>query len=130
MRSNRPLSPHLSIYKKILTSVFSIFHRFTGISLSIGSILIALWFCLFALLPSYYFVFEIISANIFFRFILFIWTIAIFYHLFNGVRYLYWSFGVGMDLNSVYFSAYIVLVLTMLSTILVLFLLLKTIPRN
>ncbi len=123
MRSNRPLSPHLSIYKKILTSVFSIFHRFTGISLSIGSILIALWFCLFALLPSYYFVFEIISANIFFRFILFIWTIAIFYHLFNGVRYLYWSFGVGMDLNSVYFSAYIVLVLTMLSTILVWFLL-------
>jgi len=123
MRSNRPLSPHLSIYKKILTSVFSIFHRFTGISLSIGSILIALWFCLFALLPSYYFVFEIISANIFFRFILFIWTIAIFYHLFNGVRYLYWSFGVGMDLNSVYFSAYIVLVLTMLSSILVWFLL-------
>ena len=123
MRSNRPLSPHLSIYKKILTSVFSIFHRFTGISLSIGSILIALWFCLFALLPSYYFVFEIISANIFFRFILFIWTIAIFYHLFNGVRYLYWSFGIGMDLNSVYFSAYIVLVLTMLSTILVWFLL-------
>ena len=123
MRSNRPLSPHLSIYKKILTSVFSIFHRFTGISLSIGSILIALWFCLFALLPSYYFVFEIISANIFFRFILFIWTIAIFYHLFNGVRYLYWSFGVGMDLNSVYFSAYMVLFLTMLSSILVWFLL-------
>ena len=123
MRSNRPLSPHLSIYKKILTSVFSIFHRFTGISLSIGSILIALWFCLFALLPSYYFVFEIISANIFFRFILFIWTIAIFYHLFNGVRYLYWSFGIGMDLNSVYFSAYMVLFLTMLSSILVWFLL-------
>ncbi|PPR50304.1 MAG: hypothetical protein CFH15_00629 [Alphaproteobacteria bacterium MarineAlpha5_Bin5] len=123
MRSNRPLSPHLSIYKKILTSVFSIFHRFTGISLSIGSILIALWFCLFALLPSYYFVFEIISANIFFRFILFIWTITIFYHLFNGVRYLYWSFGIGMDLNSVYFSAYMVLFLTMLSSILVWFLL-------
>ena len=65
MSLNRPLSPHLSIHKKVLTAVFSIFHRFTGISLSIGSILIALWFCLFALLPSYYFVFEIISANIF-----------------------------------------------------------------
>jgi len=123
MRSNRPLSPHLSIYKKILTSVFSIFHRFTGIFLSIGSILISVWFSLFALAPGYYFIFEIISASFIFRLVLFIWTISIFYHLFNGVRYLYWSFGIGMDLNSVYFSGYSVLFLTMISSIVVWFLL-------
>ena len=39
MIDNRPLSPHLSIYKRVLTSIFSIFHRITGIALSFGSIL-------------------------------------------------------------------------------------------
>ena len=43
MTNNRPLSPHLSIHKKVLTAVFSIFHRFTGIALSLGTIFIALW---------------------------------------------------------------------------------------
>ena len=43
MIDNRPLSPHLSIHKKILTAVFSIFHRITGIALSSGSVLIAIW---------------------------------------------------------------------------------------
>ena len=117
MTDNRPLSPHLSIHKKVLTALFSIFHRITGIGLSIGSILIVIWFLLISLGPNYFIYFEIISKNILFKFILIIWTIGIFYHLYNGCRKLYWSFGIGMDLITVYRSGYIVLFLTLVSTL-------------
>ena len=116
MIDNRPLSPHLSIHKKVLTAVFSIFHRITGIGLSIGAILISVWFILISLGPEYFYYFKIISQNILFKFVLLIWSVGIFYHLFNGVRKLYWSFGIGMDLISVYRSGYIVIFLTILST--------------
>ena len=119
MTDNRPLSPHLSIHKKVLTALFSIFHRITGIGLSLGSILIAIWFLLISLGPNYFIYFEMISKNILFKFILLIWTIGIFYHLYNGCRKLYWSFGIGMDLTTVYRSGYIVLFLTLVSTIIV-----------
>ena len=119
MIDNRPLSPHLSIHKKVLTALFSIFHRITGIGLSLGSILISIWFLLINLGPNYFLYFEIISRSIFFKLILLIWTIGIFYHLFNGCRKLYWSFGIGMELATVYFSGYVVLFLTVLSTLLV-----------
>ena len=116
---NRPLSPHLSIHKKVLTAVFSIFHRITGIGLSIGAILISIWFILISLGPSYFAYFQMISSGIFFKLILILWSFGIFYHLFNGIRKLYWSFGIGMDLRSVYGSGYVVLFLTFLSTIMV-----------
>ena len=119
MIDNRPLSPHLSIHKKVLTALFSIFHRITGIGLSLGSILISIWFLLISLGPNYFLYFEIISRSIFFKLILLIWTIGIFYHLFNGCRKLYWSFGIGMELATVYMSGYVVLFLTFLSTLLV-----------
>ena len=121
MSNNRPLSPHLSVHKKILTSVFSIFHRFTGIFLSLGLFLITLWILLIALGPNYFDLFKNISTNFFIKSILFFWTVSIFYHLFNGIRYLYWSFGKGMELKTVYFSGYIVLFLTSISSVLVWF---------
>ena len=117
MTDNRPLSPHLSIHKKVLTALFSIFHRITGIGLSMGSILITIWFLMISLGPNYFVYFEIISKNIVFKFVLLIWTIGVFYHLYNGCRKLYWSFGIGMDLTTVYRSGYIVLFLTIISTI-------------
>ena len=122
MIDNRPLSPHLSIHKKVLTSVFSILHRITGICLSVGSILIALWISLVALGPEYFFLFKVFSNTIVFKWILFFWTLGIFYHLFNGIRYLYWTYGLGMDLKSVYISGYFVFFLTIASTLVVWFL--------
>ena len=70
MIDNRPLSPHLSIHKKILTAVFSIFHRITGIALSIGSVLIAIWIFLIAMGPQYFLFFEILAESIVFKIIL------------------------------------------------------------
>ena len=112
MIDNRPLSPHLTIHKKVLTAVFSIFHRITGIGLSIGSILMAIWISLIALGPNYFFIFESIAATLIFKIILFLWTFGVFYHLFNGIRYLFWTYGLGMELKTVYTSGYIILLLT------------------
>jgi len=119
MITNRPLSPHLSIHKKILTSVFSIFHRITGIGLSVGSVLIAIWVSLIALGPKFFFIFELLANSLIFKSILFLWTLGIFYHLFNGTRYLLWTYGLGMDLKTVYNSGYFILFLTLVATIFV-----------
>ena len=119
MSLNRPLSPHLSIYKKVLTSVFSISHRFTGIGMSIGAILLSIWIILIALGPNYFSIFQLISSYFIFKLFLFLWTLAVFYHLFNGIRYLIWSYGKMMELDAVYKSAYVVLALSILSTLFV-----------
>ena len=119
MMNNRPLSPHLSIHKKVLTSIFSIFHRLTGIGLSIGSVLITAWIAIISLGADYFFLLECISSFLIFKIILFIWTVGIFFHLFNGIRYLVWSFGVGMDLKTVYVSSYFVLCMTLIASLIV-----------
>ena len=119
MSLNRPLSPHLSIYKKVLPAVFSIFHRFTGIGMSIGALLLSIWIILIALGPNYFSIFQSISSYVIFKVFLFFWTMAIFYHLFNGIRYLIWSYGKMMELSAVYKSAYVVLALSILSTLFV-----------
>ena len=119
MIDNRPLSPHLSIHKKVLTAVFSIFHRLTGIFLTIGSFFLVFWFLSVSIGENFYNYFQIISSNFIFKVILFFWTLAFFYHLFNGIRYLFWSFSLGMDLKTVYLSGYIVSLLTIIATIIV-----------
>ena len=119
MIDNRPLSPHLSIHKKILTSVFSIFHRLTGIVLSFGSILIVIWISIVAFGESFFIFLQNFDNLLIFKFLLLFWTISIFYHLFNGIRYLFWTFGIGMNLQIVYSSSYIVIFLTFISTLIV-----------
>ena len=119
MQSKRPLSPHLSIHKYVLTAVFSIFHRFTGIALSVGAVLLALWTYLIAMGEEYFIIFQTLSSHLIFKIFLFLWTLAIFYHLFNGIRYLFWSYGKLMQLGVVYKSGYAVLFLSALATILV-----------
>ena len=119
MKNIRPLSPHLNVQKRFLTAVFSIFHRITGIFLSVGSILICAWIALIALGEEYYLIFQTISSSFYFTLVLFLWTIGIFYHLFNGIRYLFWSFGFGLDLKIVYNTSYLVVILTAISTYIV-----------
>ena len=119
MIDNRPLSPHLSIHKKVLTAVFSIFHRLTGIFLTLGSLLLVFWFLSISIGENFYNYFQIISSNFIFKVILFFWTLAFFYHLFNGIRYLFWSFSLGMELKTVYLSGYIIALLTIIATIVV-----------
>ena len=117
MIDNRPLSPHLSIHKKVLTAVYSIFHRLTGIFLTLGSFLLVFWFLFISIGENFYNYFQIISSNFICKVILFFWTLAFFYHLFNGIRYLFWSFSLGMELKTVYRSGFIISLLTIIATV-------------
>lgn len=105
---NRPLSPHLQVYKPQLTSILSITHRATGVFLSIGTLLITWWLVALASGPEYFtYVQDWIGSPIGYL-ALIGWTFAVFYHMSNGVRHLFWDMGKGFELETVYKSGYAV----------------------
>ena len=114
--ANRPLSPHIQIYRPQLTSVMSILHRITGIILAIGSILFAFW--LSSLAFYHHFAFAIFDFLVSFlgRLFLFAWTLALFYHLCNGIRHLFWDVGKGFEMKQVYKSGWITVAATLILT--------------
>jgi len=118
--SNRPLSPHLQIYKPQLTSVLSISHRMTGFALSIIILLspVIIYF-LTNSADTHQIVISLLQNSI----IKLIFSLALFgliYHLCNGIRHLAWDAGYGLDLDSSYKSGYIVLGVSISLTLLIL----------
>jgi succinate dehydrogenase / fumarate reductase cytochrome b subunit len=109
-RSARPLSPHLQVYKPQLTSVLSITHRATGIALSVGIVYLVAWLCAASSSSETYAIFAWFNGSVVGRICLFGWTACLFYHLFNGIRHLFWDAGYGFDLDSVDASAKAVLI--------------------
>ena len=95
--SRRPLSPHLTIYRPMLTMMMSIFHRITGAALYAGTLLLAWWLiAASADAASFAFVAGIMNSLIG-RLILFGFTWALFHHLLGGVRHFLWDAGLGLD---------------------------------
>lgn len=99
---NRPLSPHLQVYRPQLTSVLSILHRLTGIALAVGTLLLVCWLYAAASGPEAYAGIQDFNGSIIGRLLLFGWTFALFYHLCNGMRHLAWDTGWGFDLPTAY----------------------------
>ncbi|CTQ61249.1 MAG: succinate dehydrogenase, cytochrome b556 subunit [Roseibium album] len=95
LRGNRPLSPHLQIYKPILTMVMSILHRITGAALYFGTILLAWWLIAAAAGPSYFDFVNEIYGSILGRLILFGFTWALVHHMLGGLRHFIWDMGAG-----------------------------------
>ena len=114
----RPLSPHLQIYRWQLTSVLSILHRVTGVALTAGTILLVWWLVAAANGPESFESAQWFLGSWLGLLLLFGWSVALFYHLCNGIRHLWWDTGSGLDLRSVYVSGWAVLVGTALLTIL------------
>lgn len=106
---SRPLSPHLQVYRPQLTSVLSITHRITGVALAVGTLVLAYWLIALASGPSAFEHAQAVLGSWFGRLCLFVWTLALFYHLCNGVRHLLWDAGWGLDLETAYLSGKIVL---------------------
>jgi succinate dehydrogenase / fumarate reductase cytochrome b subunit len=114
--TNRPLSPHLQIYKWQLTSVLSILHRATGIALTVGALYLATWVIYAAASPRAYELFQGFNASIVGRIILGGWLFSAFYHLCNGIRHLFWDAGYGFDLKDAYRSGWTVVVVSLIAT--------------
>ncbi len=93
----RPLSPHLQIYRPMLTMMMSITHRITGAGLYLGTLLLAWWLIAAATdAKSFAFVSDILTSFLG-RIVLFGFTWALFHHMLGGVRHFIWDSGRGMD---------------------------------
>jgi succinate dehydrogenase / fumarate reductase cytochrome b subunit len=112
----RPLSPHLQIYKPQITSVMSITHRATGIALAAGTLLLTAWIVAVAIGPEAHAGIAGFAASWFGKLLLLGWSAALFYHLLNGIRHLFWDAGYGFDLPRMQTSGHAVLVGTVVLT--------------
>ena len=98
---DRPLSPHLQVYRPQITSVLSIAHRATGIVLAAGLLLLLWWLAAAASGPDAFETAQAAAGSFLGRLLLFGWTFALFYHLCNGIRHLFWDMGRGFELDTV-----------------------------
>lgn len=108
-RGNRPLSPHLQIYRPELTSITSILTRITGNALLIGALLCVWWLLGAAAGPEYFAFVDGIMTSWFGKLVMLgsIW--ALWYHALAGVRHLIWDTGRGFDLKDAYTLGYMVI---------------------
>ncbi|MGZ9109080.1 MAG: succinate dehydrogenase, cytochrome b556 subunit [Micavibrio sp.] len=112
----RPLSPHLQIYRWTLTMAMSILHRATGVALAVGTLMV-IWMLLAAASGEAAFAqFQSFNASLLGQLMLFGWTVSLFYHMGNGVRHLFWDIGKGYEIPTAYRSGYAVLAFTALLT--------------
>jgi succinate dehydrogenase / fumarate reductase, cytochrome b subunit len=91
----RPLSPHLFIYKPMLTMLMSIAHRITGLGLYVGTLLLAWWLLAAATGPSAYAGIGSFMSSFVGRVLLFGFTWALMHHMLGGIRHLIWDSGRG-----------------------------------
>jgi len=114
--TSRPLSPHLQVYKLQLTSALSILHRATGIALAVGALYLAVWVVCAASNIKTYMLFQSFNGSIVGRIVLGGWLFSAFYHLFNGIRHLFWDAGYGFEIKDAYRSGWIVVVASLVAT--------------
>ncbi len=114
---DRPLSPHLQVYRPQLTMVLSITHRLTGVALAFGTLLLVYWLVAVASGAAAYDTAQGLIGSVLGRLLLFGWSVALFYHLCNGIRHLIWDAGYLLDLPAVYRSGWAVVVATLALTL-------------
>lgn len=95
--SRRPLSPHLMIYKPMLTMMMSIAHRITGAALYAGALLLTWWLLAASTNAAAFAMANGFLGSIFGRLILFGFTWALFHHMLGGLRHFIWDMGYGME---------------------------------
>jgi len=96
-RRARPISPHLQIYRPMLTMMMSIVHRITGAALYFGMVLLAWWLLAAASGPNAYANFEAIAGSIIGQIVLFGFTWALLHHALGGIRHLIWDLLYGFE---------------------------------
>lgn len=120
MTRQRPLSPHLSIYKPQISSVLSIMHRITGVFLFIF-ILALSWLMIVILTNSMGFALlelDLVSMvnSLWFKLFLLCVLFCLYFHLLNGIRHLFWDIGLGFEIGTMHKSGWFIILFTMLMT--------------
>ena len=96
-KQERPLSPHLQVYKLPLTALMSVLHRVTGASLAVGTILVTAFFIAAATGEAQYDAVMALATSPLGKIILFIWSAALYFHMCNGIRHMFWDVGKNFD---------------------------------
>jgi succinate dehydrogenase / fumarate reductase cytochrome b subunit len=107
---DRPLSPHLQVYRPQLTSAMSIFHRITGVANAVGTLVLVWWLVAAASGPEAFGTVQAFLGSWIGIIVLLGWSLSVFYHLCNGIRHLFWDAGFGFELTNVYRSGVAVLI--------------------
>ncbi|MCT4684828.1 MAG: succinate dehydrogenase, cytochrome b556 subunit [Roseicyclus sp.] len=99
-RGNRPLSPHLQIYRPQLNSITSIFVRITGNGLIVGAILVVWWLMAAASGAAYFETIDGLITSVLGDIVMSLSVLALWYHALGGVRHLVWDTGRGLDVET------------------------------
>ncbi|WP_454014040.1 succinate dehydrogenase, cytochrome b556 subunit [Aquamicrobium terrae] len=114
---NRPLSPHLTIYRPPITMTTSILHRITGGALYFGTLLVAWWLTAAAGPQGYFDFVNGIFGSWFGRLVLLGYTWALMLHMLGGVRHFIWDTGAGLEKHTASKIAWATLVGSVLLTL-------------
>ena len=117
-KSQRPLSPHLQIYRPQLTSVLSITHRASGIALVLGTLVLVYWLLAAASGAEAYSSAQQLLGSWPGRILMLAFSFALFFHLCNGIRHLFWDAGLGFELKTAYASGKAVVAASVIMTVL------------
>lgn len=105
----RPLSPHLQVYRLPLTALLSITHRMTGVFLSFGLLVLTYWLSAAAAGPEAFKTAQGFVGSWIGLLILLGFSFALFFHLCNGIRHLFWDTGRGLSKESSASTAWLVI---------------------
>ncbi|MEM7506866.1 MAG: succinate dehydrogenase, cytochrome b556 subunit [Pseudomonadota bacterium] len=100
-RGNRPLSPHLQVYRPQITSMLSILHRATGVGMLVGASAVVWWLLAAATGPDYFALVDGVLTSWIGILVMLGSAWALCYHLANGIRHLIWDMGLGFELDAV-----------------------------
>lgn len=93
----RPLSPHLQVYKPLITMVMSILHRITGAALYLGTLLVVWWLAAAAAGPEYFDWVIDVYGSILGVIVIFGFSWALIHHMLGGIRHLVWDTGTWLE---------------------------------
>lgn len=114
----RPLSPHLQVYRLQITSVLSILHRGTGLALSAGLLVLIYWLLSLAGGPAAYADAQAFLGSLWLKLCYSGWAFCFFYHLANGIRHLAWDLGYGFEPSQIAMTGWIVVAFAAATTLL------------
>ena len=115
--NNRPLSPHLQVYKPQITSVLSITHRITGVVLCAGAFLLAFLLMSATYGPEMYECAQGLLGSFIGRAVMLGVVFSLWFHLANGIRHLAWDAGWGFELEQVRTSGIAVIAVAAILTV-------------
>ena len=119
-RGNRPLSPHLTIYRMPPSAITSILNRITGVALLGGGLLVVWWLLAAATSPGYFAFADGVITSFIGDVVMSLSVWALWYHALAGVRHLYWDTGEGLDVRTAEKLSYAIVIASVVLTLLTL----------